>query len=498
MKFLIWGTGKCAARLLEEQQDSSFFKENEILAFIDNDSSKWGNYFGGLPIISPSEIPNYPFDYISILTYSYENEIRAQLIATHHIANDKILNNSQTDDIIYQYYENKYQLSAKRILAIGDREIFAMDGYRGNEHCFNFVGFIDATNLEQLANYNFDYIFLFDDIAGINALRQKYPHNTLEHLRNELCTTYHIDPFMILPKGMVLIYHRQKIDLRSNGCNHPDKIFLQIIIHNGAGLGTIVNYILRGIAYALTEGYIPVVDMMSHKNQYLEMDELNKINAWENYFFQPFRYTMEDIKQAQHVIPWHSYNRNHRILCNRNLYQKYIKLKPHIQAQIDNYLQETGLSGKRTLGVLFRGTDYSNGKPYNHNIQPSLDEMINTVKEKLHSWDEFDSIYLCTEDQDAVDEFKKEFKQKLFCYPQQRFPKEISIKRLAMHSFNRQQDAYYRGEEYLAAIYVLAQCNSLVAGSCGATAWALLINQEQYENKYIFELGKYGIDDNPS
>lgn len=43
-------------------------------------------------------------------------------------------------------------------------------------------------------------------------------------------------------------------------------------------------------------------------------------------------------------------------------------------------------NNKNILGVLFRGTDYANLKPYGHNIQPDLNTMIQTVKEKISEW----------------------------------------------------------------------------------------------------------------
>ena len=172
-------------------------------------------------------------------------------------------------------------------------------------------------------------------------------------------------------------------------------------------------------------------------------------------------------------------------------------MKPRLEREVIKYNDSLYGEGKKGLGVLFRGSDYANRKPYRHQIQPNLETMILKVKEKLLEWEKqtkFDFIYLCTEVEEAVKCFKKEFGNKLRFYPQKRVNQNYNGY-LAEKKFERKDDAYHRGADYYIVLNALSKCNSLIAGACAGTTIALNLNNHQYEHVYIFNLGKYGIDD---
>ena len=56
------------------------------------------------------------------------------------------------------------------------------------------------------------------------------------------------------------------------------------------------------------------------------------------------------------------------------------------------------------------------------------------------------------------------------------------------------RDPYERGIEYLTSIYLLSRCNGLVAGRTTGTVGACIM-AEKYEFRYIFSLGRYGVED---
>ena len=59
------------------------------------------------------------------------------------------------------------------------------------------------------------------------------------------------------------------------------------------------------------------------------------------------------------------------------------------------------------------------------------------------------------------------------------------------YKFDREQDAYYKGEEYLTEMYILSRCNCLLSGRVGILAVALPMNNQNYEHVYTFDLGLY-------
>ena len=56
--------------------------------------------------------------------------------------------------------------------------------------------------------------------------------------------------------------------------------------------------------------------------------------------------------------------------------------------------------------------------------------------------------------------------------------------------FDRENDNYWKGLEYLSSLVILSNCTDLVAGNCGGTEFAVLYTAG-YRNKYIFNKGLY-------
>ncbi len=97
-RFLIWGTGGMATQFYRFYSQISLLQENEIICFIDNDCEN-KKMFKGIPVISPLDINQYEYDYISIWTPKYEKEIKRQITEELNIPNEKIA------DIFFPYKE---------------------------------------------------------------------------------------------------------------------------------------------------------------------------------------------------------------------------------------------------------------------------------------------------------------------------------------------------------------------------------------------------------
>lgn len=90
-KYLIFGTGSRAKRSLEFLEKFNHRNEIEIVAFVDNNSEKWGKNFEGYPIISPGEIKSVDWDYISVWSTFYD-EIVEELVNRYSIPKGQIKN----------------------------------------------------------------------------------------------------------------------------------------------------------------------------------------------------------------------------------------------------------------------------------------------------------------------------------------------------------------------------------------------------------------------
>ncbi|MCM1261983.1 MAG: hypothetical protein NC313_04610 [Butyrivibrio sp.] len=170
------------------------------------------------------------------------------------------------------------------------------------------------------------------------------------------------------------------------------------------------------------------------------------------------------------------------------VYEKYIHISKRIEKKIEKIYVKLFNPQWRVLGCVYRGTDYRNRKVVNEHRQPSLLEEIKKAQELMHEW-ECDHIFLATEDKDAVVKFKSTFGDKLIYVEKERYPSNVVDTQ--EYKFNREQDAYYKGEEYLTEIVILSRCNCLLSSRVGILMAALPMNNLKYEHKYIYDLGIY-------
>lgn len=71
------------------------------------------------------------------------------------------------------------------------------------------------------------------------------------------------------------------------------------------------------------------------------------------------------------------------------------------------------------------------------------------------------------------------------------YDQDDSISYIKDVHFERKNDNYLSGLEYLSSIILLSRCTALVGGNCGGTLGALFFNDEKYEFVHVFNLGLY-------
>ncbi len=485
MKFLIWGTGKVSRNILAEHVAGGYLRGHSILAFVDNAKEKQGKRFLlGKEIIAPHEIYKYEFDYLLICcNNSCEKEIRVQAVEELGIKDSQIMSYGEMEKRYYKELVHTGILNAK-IVVVGNQVRYRQTRFL-YESCFDVCGFVDLCSLEEIHKYDFDYIVL------MQLMNIEYLDRTIGRIELEKETIDYVSRVCGIKKEKILTdialrFCRKQLQKESFGDENDDKIFLRhVITGNTSGLGAYVVKAAQGVAYAKENGYIPVIDMTG-SNQYQEEWEKEKVNTWEKFFEQPGGYKLQHIEKSKNVIISHD--------LSGKVELDFLRMKPALEKQVSEFNSSLFKDGKCILGVLYRGSDYANRKPYGHFIQPSLEEMITKVKEKMMEWGNFDSIYLCTEVEDAVIRFLEEFPGKICFYPQKRVSGNCS-EYLSEIKWNRRNDTYKRGAEYWIALEALSKCDSFIAGICNGSDIALLLNHNQYRNIYRFELGRYGIDD---
>lgn len=287
----------------------------------------------------------------------------------------------------------------------------------------------------------------------------------------------------------------------SYGEENPDKTFF--VIRRATckvGLFSLVMTNMGLVKYAVEKGYIPVIDMQSSANTYLEKNKIGKENAWEYYFEQPFGYSLHDIAKSKNIIlsnglitsqneyPREDIAKNREKLESwQKWFSKYFRVRKDILDEAEKIREEL-FEGEKTLGVLCRGTDYVAHRPKGHPVQPPVEEMIQHAKDIMDSrqckW-----IYLATEDERAYQKFYEAFGNKLKVTNARRCS-DIGKQNINDISYERENDNYLRGKEYLINILLLTWCQCLIAGSAGGTYGAMLMGNEK-EYQFIYDLGVY-------
>ena len=288
----------------------------------------------------------------------------------------------------------------------------------------------------------------------------------------------------------------------------PSKPTYYIIRREYSDTGLFARYKIIGehIRYALTNGWLPVVDMQNYPNAYLAPEKLGKENAWEYYFEQPLRIGLEEayrgeniILSAEEVEPrlWESMallENCNNVLTEWRMLRKFglLKVKDSLMAEIAAVREKLFAPNDRLLGVHLRGTDYTGLKPFGHCIQPPVEHAINTVYKKLQEW-HCNKIFLATEDENIVQIFKQVFGDTCVTFDREYVNYEQG-QYVGSMRIDRPNDHFLQGKEYLTEMVLLSMCNSFVAARCSGTVGVMML-ADNFEHTYFFDLGRYDVAD---
>lgn len=275
-------------------------------------------------------------------------------------------------------------------------------------------------------------------------------------------------------------------------------------------IGYIV-YILPHIAYSVAKGYIPVIDMKNYPSIYQEKDE----NAWETFFEQPMNKHLEDIKNGRVIYCpnslWYRWGpsscpmmKDDELKMWGRLFQQYVRYNEKTEKYLGSERVVVSAPTK-TLGALYRGTDYTKGQAFGHPIQPSMKSFADKVEELMLKHG-YEFVYLASEEKAIVDYVNQRLPGKVLTNKRVYYDEAKNVDYtnynvdhigLSGAVFERDNNKYLIGIEYISSMNLVACCDSFVAGACGGTTGVLVMNNLKFRNKHIFNLGKYGYDPIP-
>lgn len=273
----------------------------------------------------------------------------------------------------------------------------------------------------------------------------------------------------------------------------------------GTGLFARYNMFAGHIRYALSNGWLPVIDMQNYPNAYLAPEKLGRENSWEYFFEQPLRIGLEQAYSGENVIlstadevsprPYEVmpfYENKNNILTEWRMLVKlgFLKVKPALMQEISAVRKKLFASNDRVLGVLLRGTDYVATKPRWHPIPPPIEFAISTLIAKINEW-QCNKIFLATEDKNIVQAFKQVFGDLCVIFDRE-YVDYTAGQAISLVRIDRPNDHFQQGKDYLAQMVLLSTCNSFVAARCSGSVGVMLMTKG-FEHTYFFNLGRYGV-----
>ena len=248
------------------------------------------------------------------------------------------------------------------------------------------------------------------------------------------------------------------------------------------------------MVYALAKGYTPYLKLKDRKEGWSD---------WDTFFEQPFSVPevepdfICDVEQGffhpQFDTPYRSSDL--RLWCK--VYHRLVRLNEKTRNYVDQEYQDLfeGVDGQkhRTLGVICRGTDYVKLKPMGHPVQPTPEQVIARAKVLLDQY-QLERVYLATEEYAIYEKFEKAFPGLILVNKRQYYDEVFNNHDMTYVyevQFDREDDLYLKGLEYLSSLQLLSRCNVLLGGNCGGACAALYMNNRKYEHVELFNLGLY-------
>lgn len=131
MKIVIWGMGNSMQDFLNKK---GLYKNDKIIAFVDNNQLLWGKSYGDIPILAPIELIDLEYDSV-IICIVEDADVKQQLIQELKIDKKKI----KTITEINKYYTQK-----------------VIDNYKNNNdvEIQNIVKYYEKNGLSIFPNYS--------------------------------------------------------------------------------------------------------------------------------------------------------------------------------------------------------------------------------------------------------------------------------------------------------------------------------------------------------
>ena len=173
-------------------------------------------------------------------------------------------------------------------------------------------------------------------------------------------------------------------------------------------------------------------------------------------------------------------------------------IAPSFLAEMDEYYDGV-FGGRKTLGVLIRGSDYIATGLSGSRKMASVEQMAPLIHKWMKDYG-YEKIFLATEDADILAQMRKEFGKSMVALSQDRISvsdlKEGQI--IADYEKEHANGEYAEKLEdttvnYFYALYLLSRCDAFMcSGQCNGWDTVISLNEDRFERSYKFAVGING------
>lgn len=461
MKIAIWGTGEIAKAYMQLYA-KRMTPLVQVVGFVDNDIEKQGKCFCGHPIVAPEQVQELGADRIVLMNH-FAREILDDLEEKNCPFLDRII----SEEDLFQYYVDSGIWKEKRVLFLGNKMMYELAEYRA-AFSFRKVGYCEK--IEDFdSSEQWDAVFLCTE----RLMDQEKQLQEEHEMRKVLVRECGFEEKMVFGYAEWIRYLAYNRKIQCGEKNPTVNFYLLTVPDPIRGWGNLLNHYLRCIQYAKERDMVPVIDMKNMKSQYLPTHMIGKYNAWESFFLPVSDISIEEVYDSKNVLL------NGIESCEIYIPDfREISFNEKTLQYIENEKKKLFPAKEKILGVVYRGTDYLYA--FAHAKPLSIAEYIEVVKEKLAECG-YEYIFLATEVEEAVAEFESAFGEQMICAEQKRYP-QSERRILSTVTFDREQDEYWRGLEYLTVLFLLSQCDSIMGMDTGTFRAAVTMNEGRYEH----------------
>ena len=314
-----------------------------------------------------------------------------------------------------------------------------------------------------------------------------------------------------------IIYHwKTREKTKSFGKNNPDKSFYIIRsldetskYYIGVRHNLMANYfyVLSHLAYAEKNNLLPVIDQLNYPVYISQKESVNgSNNPWEYFWEQPYGNKLEEVYQSKHVTlskqSWFGeWDMGYDVenYTNKEIVKKYhslselVPMNHQTRSYCDEIRKNIFSDNDRILGVSVRIAGHSENAFFQgpgHPKQPSVEEMIEIVNNRLKTWN-MNKVFLATDSDYAVSKFREVFEQNLIVMPRMRSPIGYDQKRDMDKPMYASGNIIQTTLDYIAEMELLATCTGLLGTVSSGLRYAVVRNGAQYDKIEILDFGRF-------